>query len=109
MPDLKRLTLVQRLSRMVTHLQRQLGDAGIQPYTIEQVVLSFSRKHGTVVEPYYRGQVISAPMIVAYAQERLGLVFKPTSVSAILCKMTTQGLVEKADRRHNAFHTYTVR
>lgn len=109
MPETHKLTRTQRLERMVTNLQRQLGAAGIAPHTIEQVILSFSATHGKVHPPYATGQVISAPVIVRYARSRLGLRFKPTSVSAVLCKLTGLGLVKKDERRHNAFHTYTVR
>lgn len=104
MATAKRLSNLQQLQHRVRELERLVKKHDLKPITIENFINLFSTEHG---KPAYSGKPVSAPIIVEVAKKH-GIKFKPTSVSAYLCKMVRWGLARKYER-HQTFHTYLVK
>ena len=96
---IKRLTRVEALERRVHHLESLLAERGIGITTIEQAIHAYLSENA----------VATAPKVVQFARDHYHLQFKVTSVSVILCRMASLGLIRKKSTPHMAFHTYILR
>lgn len=98
-PTMHRHTPLQALERRVAHLEALLATKGIRPQTIEQCVMSYLQR-------YAAG---SPTDVRTWASLELGLSFKPTSISAVMCKMVRMGLIRKAERHARGYHSYKLK
>lgn len=94
-----RHTTLQALDRRLSHLESLLAEVGIRPQTIEQCVVAC-----------LKGRPSGGPEeVVAFAKDQYGLMFKVTSVSAIMCKMVRMGLLRKFSRPGRGYHHYKLK
>jgi hypothetical protein len=102
----KRLTKVEQLEHRLRFLESLVKKHKLKPITIENVIDCFSQTHG---QKRWAGRIVDAPLVVHVAKVHYGLTFKPTSVSAVLCKLTRMGLVKKYSVTTQTFHSYIVK